>query len=371
MINYKLLSVLTAFILVTGLILFNPGYAITQKGNVAKEQIFTNLTKTVKNQFENYQLVVSKTKDNKTYVNYNFTGNETMPPAPIEICGDGIDNDGDGLIDENCPIIPPPQPADKPTTNVNSSKFLRVVAIGDIDLNSGLDKELALAKKYNAAIFVVAGDYGYTDCQKVLNKLVANGFNNENSVIIQGNHDCSTTTKNFNGWNLLYGNTNFSNVDGKLSIFAIDANQGFDCSSVQFTALKDKLESSDAWYNIPVVHQPFVTVKSKHPANGQFDCYNPLFKANGIKDVIQAHNHNYQRINVQGIDYLVVGTGTHDTGSSMYPISSDNWNGFNCQKCITGQNGITIMDFQIDNASQRSMQGWFINHNEDVKDKFN
>ena len=30
------------------------------------------------------------------------------PPPPEEICGDGIDNDGDGLIDEDCP---PPQTA--------------------------------------------------------------------------------------------------------------------------------------------------------------------------------------------------------------------------------------------------------------------
>jgi hypothetical protein len=27
---------------------------------------------------------------------------EGCPPPPVEICGDGIDNDGDGLVDENC-----------------------------------------------------------------------------------------------------------------------------------------------------------------------------------------------------------------------------------------------------------------------------
>lgn len=31
------------------------------------------------------------------------------PPPPAEICGDGIDNDKDGQIDEGCPLPPPPQ----------------------------------------------------------------------------------------------------------------------------------------------------------------------------------------------------------------------------------------------------------------------
>lgn len=30
------------------------------------------------------------------------------PPPPPEVCGDGVDNDGDGQIDEGCPVTPPP-----------------------------------------------------------------------------------------------------------------------------------------------------------------------------------------------------------------------------------------------------------------------
>lgn len=37
-------------------------------------------------------------------------GTVTPPPPPIEVCGDGIDNDGDGQVDEGCA---PPPPADK------------------------------------------------------------------------------------------------------------------------------------------------------------------------------------------------------------------------------------------------------------------
>jgi hypothetical protein len=57
------------------------------------------------------------------------------PPPPAEVCGDGIDNNGDGLIDENCPLPPAPvAPAPADTTgpvvtiknvrqNPNSYKF--------------------------------------------------------------------------------------------------------------------------------------------------------------------------------------------------------------------------------------------------------
>jgi hypothetical protein len=42
--------------------------------------------------------------------------------------------------------------------------------------------------------------------------------------------------------------------------------------------------------------------------------------------------------------YGVFGTGTHYTGSSMYPLNSNSWEGNECLKCITCKNGITIID---------------------------
>ena len=339
--------------------------AITPADNKAHETIDTNLAKTVNNAYDQYLLLVGKTKDNMTHVIFNNTGSSGPPaPTPVEICGDGIDNDGDGLVDEGCPVTPPPV-GDKPDVNVNASKWLRVVSLGDIDDNGGLTTQLNLAKKYNAAALVFPGDYGYSNCDKILQKIIAIGIQ---AIMTQGNHDCCSATMKFNNMTKLYGTVN---IENKTAFFLIDANQGFSCTSPQFNDLKTQMETTNAMYKIPVVHQPFVTVKSQHAPNGQFQCWDPLFKAQGVTDVLQAHNHNYQRIQVNSIDYHVLGTGTHDTGSSMYPLNSDNWNGFKCLKCITGTNGITIMDFQIDNATQRSMQGWFISNSEQVKDKFN
>ena len=41
---------------------------------------------------------------------YITDGAPPPPPPPTEVCGDGIDNDGDGLVDEGCVITPPPPP---------------------------------------------------------------------------------------------------------------------------------------------------------------------------------------------------------------------------------------------------------------------
>jgi hypothetical protein len=95
-----------------------------------------------------------------------------------------------------------------------------------------------------------------------------------------------------------------------------------------------------------------------------------MFREGDIDGVFQAHNHNYQRFDINGLLYGVFGTGTHSTGSSMYPINSDNWNGNTCLKCITGQNGITIVDLQIDNQNSKGYEGWFIGMDNAILDHF-
>ena len=68
--------------------------------------------------------------------------------------------------------------------------------------------------------------------------------------------------------------------------------------------------------------------------------------------------------------YGVFGTGTHDTGSSMYPLSSDTWQGNDCLKCITGENGITIIDLNLNNINPKHYAGWFINMENQILDRF-
>ena len=255
-------------------------------------------------------------------------------------------------------------------SNSYAMRNLRLAIVGDIDSNSGLDKQLKLAHDYNVRILIVPGDYAYSSGKEVLSKLESFGFTEENSNVAVGNHDSTQEVKDWLGSGNTLEKTEFSFTEGKLALFNVNTNMDFDCSSDQYSELKEQIESSDAWYKFAVVHEPFVTVKSKHPPNGEFDCYDSMFRKGGIDGVLQAHNHNYQRFNIDGLLYGVYGTGTHDTDSNMYPLKSDSWEGNDCIKCITEENGITIIDLQIENPRAKSFQGWFVNMDNKILDKF-
>lgn len=241
--------------------------------------------------------------------------------------------------------------------------------MGDIDSNEGLTTQLDIANQFNVQGLIVAGDFEYSSGKQVLSNLESHGFTKENTDIIVGNHDLGKDIMTWLDNNRTFGQVTFNFAGNKLDLFNIDANIKFDCSSPQFEILKSQITSSDAMYKLVVVHQPFVTVKSTHPPNGQFHCYDPLFRTGEIDGVLQAHNHNYQRFNINGLMYGVFGTGTHDSGSSMYPLKSDNWQGYECIKCITGENGITIIDIQL-NQDQKHLVGWFLNMQREILDSF-
>jgi len=388
-----ILLLLVAAILVFSSIASINAVTFTQKDNEAKEEIISQLSKSVNSQYSQYKTVTATTHDNRTLLIYNQTEapppqpqppqcpsgtfyNETSktcqpnpnPPQP-PTCPTGQHyNQTSGRCEDDVIIPPPPQPTGKPDPNVNTNTTFRTASIGDIDNNAGLVAQLNLAKKYHVQALFIIGDYGYSSCQGVVDKLTTAGFSKTNARIVEGNHDCAAITKAFNGDTSLYGSSTFAN--GKVEFFSLDGNTALDCSSAQFNTMKPKIESSDAWYNIAAIHQPFVTVKSTHSPNGQFACWDPLFRANGMNLVLEAHNHNYERFDVNGLEYMVVGTGTHDTGSSMYPLNGNSWNGFPCIKCITGTNGITIIDLQINDPHIKNMQGWFLSNAETVKDSF-
>ena len=294
-----------------------------------------------------------------------YTINNSTPQP--KICRDNQPHDSNAPVDNSCNVDS--SIVGVPAANFNKLKTLRIAVVGDIDSNQGLATQLELANYYNVQALIIPGDFEYSNGKEVLNSLQSHGFTKENTDIVVGNHDSSNDIKTWLDSNSTYGEIQFS-FSNNFELFNIDANIKFDCSSPQFQTLKSQIESSTALYKFAVVHEPFVTVKSDHADNGQFDCYDPLFRANGVDAVLQAHNHNYQRFNINGLMYGVFGTGTHDTGSSMYPLNSNSWEGNECLKCITGKNGITIIDLNLNSANSKHFVGWFIGMGKEILDKF-
>jgi predicted phosphodiesterase len=304
------------------------------------------------------------------FISFNVTSfgsNNTIDQYQVvpesERCGDGQDNDVSGL-DENCSIHS--FSVGIPATDFNRSKTLRIAVVGDIDSNRGLTTQLEIANHYSAQALIIPGDFEYSNGKEVLSIFQSHGFTKENTDIVVGNHDSGKEVKKWLDNKRTFGQVQFGD---KLALFNIDSNIKFDCSSPQFEILKSQIESSRALYKFAVVHEPFVTVKSRHAPNGEFDCYDPVFRAGGIDGVLQAHNHNYQRFNINGLMYGVFGTGTHDTNASLYAIKSQSWENNNCLKCIAGKSGITIIDLHL-NENPKHFVGWFIGMEHEILDAF-
>jgi len=238
-----------------------------------------------------------------------------------------------------------------PIGDFNYSKFVRAGVTADTKVNG---EEFHLMKDCGSQINLIAGDLWYSDSKDAwFNAIEKLGFNKTNTEIARGNHD--SDGKAIRDWlanNNTYGEKIGGFADSKIAVFDVDANTKFDCSSPQYRVLQSQIEKSEAWYKFVLVHQPFVTSKSEHEPNGQFDCYHAMFKANGVDMVLQGHNHNTQIFRIDDIEYTVGAPGTHDTGSSLYKLEDTEFNGHELLYGNDKDNGVIFLDIQIDNRSK-------------------
>ena len=331
---YKVLSILL-LVLVSTLIVGQVNAAITYEDNKAKRQIQNFIANVLEDKHNNAsQIIVKKFNSTETFI----LNREYLKPAT-----------------PTTPPIPVPIPIEGAIPKVNATTTLRICIVGDIDNNSGLTTQVNLAKKYGCEYFVVPGDFGYDSMSGVKSKVSA-VYPADKVIVATGNHDDSSFVKSWMGVSTNYFEKSVSN--GKLQFIVADSNTGFGCTTTQFNTQKSQIANSQAWYKVFVLHHPFATVQSDHGPNGQFNCYNAVFQ-NEVDIVAQAHNHNWQLAMFGNVWYGVFGTGTHDTGSSMYDCDSSTFNSVN-MNCITGTNGITFVDFPINQQGNEKI--YFVNN---------
>ena len=238
---------------------------------------------------------------------------------------------------------------------------------GDTKTNG---KEFQVIHDCHVDVNIVPGDLWYTStCNEWLSAVEKLGWTKNNTDLGVGNHDSDgACIRNWMGQTSTYHQIFFTD---KLAVTTLNGNTDLKCTSAQYQALKPKIESSDAMYNLVQVHQPFLTVKNNHHGpNGEFSCWHALFKANGIDMVLQAHVHNYQRFLVDGIEYTVGPPGTHDTGSGLYTLDSKTDQlGHDCLKCLR-DNGVMLLDLQIADPHVHQIIGNTINLKGQILDHF-
>ena len=182
-----------------------------------------------------------------------------------------------------------------------------MLTLGDNNYSSGeaatIDKNIG--KYYHAFIGSYRGTYG---AGSATNRFWPS----------PGNHDwVAANLKPYTDYFTLPGNERYYDVDlGLVHLYAMDSDSnepdGNTATSKQALWLKDKLAASKSCFDLVYFHHPPYS-SGEHGSDS--DTRWP-FEAWGAEAVLAGHDHNYERFQVGGIPYFVVGT----AGAGLRPF---------------------------------------------------
>ncbi len=209
-----------------------------------------------------------------------------------------------------------------------NSQAQRFVAIGDFGVND--TNELAvsqLVKSLNPDFIISTGDNNYPKgeqstidgaigkyYQEYIHPYVGNYGPGADSNMFwpsPGNHDYDTpgATPYYNYFQLPGNERYYDFVKGDVHFFSLNSNieepDGIDSAGAQAQWLKNKLsQSSSKWKVVYMHHAPYGSV-----GHGNSPIHQWPFQEWGADVVITGHNHTYERLEVDGFPYFVVGCG--------------------------------------------------------------
>jgi tartrate-resistant acid phosphatase type 5 len=185
-----------------------------------------------------------------------------------------------------------------------------IVTAGDNNYMSGAADTIDtnIGQYYHAYISPYTGSYG--------TGAVENRF-----FPALGNHDWySPGARPYFDYFTLPGNERYYTVRrGPIEFFILDTDpnepDGYDVDSVQAQWLHDQLATSDASWQIVVLHYPPYSSSARHGSDRKVQW---PFAAWGADAVIAGHDHMYERLQENDIPYFVNGAG----GKDLYPFKA-------------------------------------------------
>ena len=215
---------------------------------------------------------------------------------------------------------------------------IRFAVIGDFGLDGpGLQQVADLIKGWKPDFIITTGDDNYpsgsaetidNNIGKYFHDFIApykgkfgSGADQNRFFPTLGNHDWLTASAQpYLEYFSLPGNERYYSFTwGPVDFFAVDSDEhepdGVGRSSAQAAWLKTSLAGSQApWRIVYFHHAPY----SSGETHGSTDWMRWPFQAWGASAVLSGHEHNYERLLVDGIPYFVDGIG----GASRYDFSS-------------------------------------------------
>lgn len=207
-----------------------------------------------------------------------------------------------------------------------SNTDFRFLAIGDTNpgLNGITEKLLGQILPQGFDFTVHAGDIQYYDSGL---ETWASWFPRMQPLLSQGaflpsvgNHELEKPEELDEYYKRFFGNAGFDGTDeyyrfesGGVWFFSVDTELDVTLGSPQGNWLANGLAEvaakPDFKTSVVYFHKPWITCGDKSEDTTAREQFEPIFAANGVRLVIQAHMHGYERFDYNGRTYLTTGGG--------------------------------------------------------------
>lgn len=137
-----------------------------------------------------------------------------------------------------------------------------------------------------------------------------------------GNHDYSDggLERYLDYFGALRGQTSYSVIRDGIEFIVVDSQAALDSAgsmAAQQREVRDRSMLSTARWQVVVLHHPPYSSSSAHGSTTDFRW---PFKQWGVDLVLSGHDHDYERLRVSGLTYVVTGTGGADLYAFGEPL---------------------------------------------------